>query len=32
MTNKRRIKWVDISKGLAIILMIIGHEVPGGGT
>lgn len=25
---KKRIKWVDIAKGIAIILMVIGHTIP----
>lgn len=25
---KKRIKWIDIAKGIAIILMIIGHTIP----
>lgn len=25
MTNKFRLKWLDIAKGIAIILMVIGH-------
>lgn len=29
--KQRRVEWVDVAKGIAILLMIIGHEVPGGG-
>ena len=25
---KKRIKWIDIAKGMAIILMIVGHTIP----
>lgn len=25
--SKKRLDWVDIAKGIAIILMVIGHEV-----
>lgn len=28
MNVKKRIKWIDIAKGIAIILMIIGHTIP----
>lgn len=28
--SDQRIQWVDIAKGIAILLMIIGHEIPGG--
>lgn len=28
--NNTRIEWVDIAKGIAIILMVIGHEIPTG--
>lgn len=24
----KRIAWIDIAKGIAILLMIIGHELP----
>lgn len=27
---KKRIEWVDIAKGIAIMLMVIGHEVSNG--
>lgn len=30
MSDNKRIEWVDIAKGIAIILMIIGHTVPYG--
>ena len=30
MVGKKRIEWVDIAKGIAILLMVIGHEVPSG--
>ena len=26
---RKRLVWVDIAKGIAIILMIIGHEISG---
>lgn len=25
--TKQRLEWVDIAKGIAIILMIVGHEI-----
>lgn len=28
MEKRARLEWVDIAKGIAIILMVIGHEVP----
>lgn len=28
--SSKRIEWVDIAKGIAIILMVIGHEIPTG--
>lgn len=30
MVKSRRIEWVDIAKGIAILLMVIGHELPQG--
>ena len=30
MVGKKRIEWVDIAKGIAILLMVIGYEVPSG--
>ena len=30
MSDNKRIEWVDIAKGIAIVLMIIGHTVPYG--
>ena len=30
MVSSKRIEWVDIAKGIAILLMVIGHEVPSG--
>ncbi|MBM6955334.1 acyltransferase family protein [Limosilactobacillus coleohominis] len=29
-SNDKRIEWVDIAKGIAIILMVVGHEIPTG--
>lgn len=30
MTNKfKRIEWVDVAKAIAILMMVIGHEVQG---
>lgn len=28
MVRRKRIEWVDMAKGIAILLMIIGHEIP----
>ncbi len=30
MSERKRIDWIDIAKGIAIILVIIGHTVPNG--
>lgn len=29
MVSSKRIEWVDIAKGIAIILMVVGHEIGG---
>ena len=31
-TNNKRIAWLDIAKGIAIICTIIGHNIPVGGN
>lgn len=30
--SRKRINWIDIAKGIAIVLMIIGHDVTFGGN
>lgn len=30
--NQKRLEWVDIAKGIGIILVVLGHCVPYGGT